>query len=68
MIEHYTKIQDVDVDEIVRYTKNDKKVVGDKIKFILIKKIGEAYIDMDVSYDDMKQSIIELLDIYETNN
>lgn len=59
---------DVDVDEIVRYTKNDKKVVGDKIKFILIKKIGEAYIDMDVSYDDMKQSIIELLDIYETNN
>ncbi len=57
--------RDINIDKIVEYTKNDKKVTGDKIKFILINNIGEAYIDMDVTTEDMKQSIIDLLDIYE---
>lgn len=59
---------DIDIDKIVLYTKNDKKVSGDKIKFVLIKDIGDAYIDMEVSDDDMKKSIAELLEIYERNN
>ncbi|MBO5426736.1 MAG: 3-dehydroquinate synthase [Lachnospiraceae bacterium] len=53
--------KDIDIDKIVSYTKNDKKVAGDKIKFILLNQIGEAYIDMDVSDEDMKLSIEELL-------
>lgn len=57
--------KDLDIDKVVSYTKNDKKVTGDKIKFILIKKIGDAYIDMDVTDEDMKQSIVELLKTYE---
>ncbi len=57
--------KNIDIDKVVEYTKNDKKVAGDKIKFILINKIGEAYIDMNVSEDDMKQSIIDLFDMYE---
>lgn len=49
--------KDIDIDEIVLFTKNDKKVTGNKIKFVLINKIGEAYIDMDVSDEDMKAAM-----------
>lgn len=65
---HVPKLpKDIDIDKIVSYTKNDKKVAGDKIKFILIKNIGEAYIDMNVTDNDMKESIIELIKTYEGN-
>lgn len=57
---------DIDVDKVISYTKNDKKVSGDKIKFVLINNIGEAYIDMDVSDDDMRKSIEELYKTYES--
>ncbi len=53
--------KDIDVDNVIAYTKNDKKVTGNRIKFILLNKIGEAYIDMEVSDKDMKLSIEELL-------
>ncbi|MBE5931897.1 MAG: 3-dehydroquinate synthase [Lachnospiraceae bacterium] len=59
---------DLDIDKVISYTKNDKKVVGDKIKFVLIKNIGEAYIDMGVSDEDMRESIIELFKTYEGSN
>lgn len=55
---------DVDIEQIIAFTKNDKKVTGDKIKFILIRRIGEAYIDMDVSDDDMRHAIEDLLLMY----
>ncbi len=57
--------QDIDIEKVISYTKNDKKVVGDKIKFVLIKNIGEAYIDMNVTDDDMRESMYELLKEYE---
>ena len=50
---------DIDVNEIVRYTKNDKKMVGDSIKFILLHSIGNAYIDMNVSESDMIAALNE---------
>ena len=50
---------DIDVNEIVRYTKNDKKMVGDSIKFILLHSIGNAYIDMNVSEADMIAALNE---------
>ncbi|MBR1815512.1 MAG: 3-dehydroquinate synthase [Lachnospiraceae bacterium] len=53
---------DIDIDTIIEYTKNDKKVVGDKIKFILLNNIGDAYIDMDVSSEDMKKAFEEYMD------
>ncbi len=59
--------KDIDIDKVVAYTKNDKKVSGDKIRFVLIKNIGEAYIDLDVSEEDMKKSMIELIETYEGN-
>ncbi len=57
--------KDLDIDKVISYTKNDKKVSGDKIKFVLINNIGEAYIDMDVADEDMRRSIEELYKTYE---
>lgn len=59
--------KNLDIDTVIKYTENDKKVVGDKVKFILLNKIGEAYIDMEVSKQDMRDSLEELLsmDNYE---
>lgn len=53
---------DLDIDKVIAYTKNDKKVVGNKIKFVLVNKIGEAFIDMEVSDDDMKKALTEMLE------
>lgn len=53
----------LDIDAVADYTKNDKKMAGDGIKFILIKEIGEAFINMEVSLEDMKASLKELLSI-----
>ena len=41
---------------VIEYTKNDKKMVGDKIKFILLHTIGDAYINTNVVPDDMKKA------------
>lgn len=51
----------LDIDKVIQYTRNDKKVVGDRIKFILLHDIGDAYIDMEVSDEDMKNALRELL-------
>ena len=54
-----------DFEEIISYTKNDKKAIGGKIKFILLETIGHAYIDMDVSDQDMLQALKELQGKYQ---
>ncbi len=46
----------VDADKVIEYTRNDKKMVGDRIKFILLHDIGDAYINMDITADDMKKA------------
>lgn len=53
--------KNLDIDKVIQYTKNDKKVVGDKIKFILLRDIGDAYIDMQVTDEDMRIALRELL-------
>lgn len=50
-------IKGLSIDDIVKTTKSDKKMVGDKIKFVLLKEIGEAYIDMSVTDDEMKEAL-----------
>lgn len=54
-------ISRLDNDAIVRITKNDKKSDGNMIKFILLKSIGEAYIDTTVT----EEEIIEALNIIQ---
>ena len=58
VFEAFDMNQDLDelsVDDIVKTTKSDKKMVGDKIKFVLLRSVGDAYIDMSVTDDEMKQ-------------
>lgn len=44
----------LDIKKVIKTTKNDKKMSAGKIKFILLKKIGEAYVDMSVTDEDME--------------
>ena len=59
-------IEDVDIDDIILTTKSDKKMDAGNIKFILLKKIGKAYIDTTVTDEEMKEAakflMIELED------
>lgn len=50
-------INELSADQIIKTTKSDKKMVGDKIKFVLLREIGEAYIDMSVTDEEMKEAL-----------
>lgn len=53
-------IEDIDPQEILRLTKNDKKMESGKIKFILLKKIGKAVIDKTVTDEELLAGIGEI--------
>ncbi len=59
-------IEDIDPAEVIRLTKSDKKADANKIRFILLKKIGKAVIDTTVTDDEMKAALDEI--IYIENN
>ena len=42
---------------VIAATKNDKKMDSGKIKFILLHRIGEAFIDRMVTDEQMEQSL-----------
>lgn len=46
--------------EIVAVSKNDKKMEQGKIKFILLEKVGKAYIDRTVTDIEMEQALIQI--------
>lgn len=54
-------IDNFSIEEIIENTKSDKKNTEGTLKFILLKKIGEAIIDTSVSVKDMEKALKELL-------
>lgn len=54
-------VEEIDPEEILALTKSDKKVEGSKIKFILLKKVGKAVIDLNVTDDDILNAVKEIL-------
>ena len=54
-------VEGIDPEEILALTKSDKKVEGSKIKFILLKKVGKAVIDLKVTEDDILNAVKEIL-------
>ena len=54
-------VEDIDSNEILQLTKNDKKMDSRGIKFILIKKIGKAVIDRTVTDDEIINAVKEIL-------
>lgn len=51
----------LDASDVVEISKNDKKMVSGKVKFILLQNVGNAYIDMTVSDDEMKEALQSVL-------
>lgn len=53
-------VEDIKPEEIVELTKSDKKMEDGKIKFILLKKIGKAFIDTTVTEEELLMGINEI--------
>lgn len=53
-------IDKLDVNEVLRLTKSDKKMDSGTLKFILLKKIGKAVIDTTVTDDEIIKALEEI--------
>lgn len=53
-------IDDIDPEEILKLTKSDKKMDGGQIKFVLLKKVGKAYVDRTVTDEEILQAVKEI--------
>lgn len=53
-------VEDIEPQEILRLTKSDKKMEGNTIKFVLLKKVGKAVIDRTVTDEDILNAIAEI--------
>lgn len=56
------KASGINKQSVLEAMKHDKKMSAGTLKFILIKKIGEAYIDKTLSFDDFEAAISYVLD------
>ncbi len=54
-------MDDADKTEIIKLTKSDKKKDGNSIRFILLKKIGKAVVDLSVTDEEMLAALDELI-------
>lgn len=55
---HFKRLSEkLNVEDVIAATKLDKKMEQGTIKFILLKRIGEAYIDRMVSDEDMRWAL-----------
>ena len=54
-------LEDIDPNEILALTKSDKKMEGGTIKFVLLKKVGKALIDLNVTDEDILGAVSEIL-------
>lgn len=53
-------VDDIDPQEIVKLTKSDKKMEAGKIKFVLLKKIGKAVINTEVTDEEILAAVNEI--------
>lgn len=51
------RIDGYDAVEILETTKSDKKMIGGKVKFTLLKQIGEAYSDLSLTDENLLDAI-----------
>lgn len=50
-------VEGIDSKEILRITKSDKKMDSGKVKFILLEKIGKAFIDHSVTDEEILEAV-----------
>lgn len=51
------RVSGYDAQEILATSKSDKKMIGGKVKFTLLKQIGEAYSDLSLTDEDLLEAI-----------
>ena len=52
-----TSVSGLNTEEVIAATKNDKKMEAGVIKFILLDRVGHAYIDRTVTKDEMERAL-----------
>lgn len=53
-------IDDISPEEILEAARSDKKMENGKIKFILLRQIGEAVVDSSVTFEEMEAALKEI--------
>lgn len=53
-------VDGIDPEEILRFTKSDKKMESGRIRFVLLKKIGKAVIDNTVTDEEILAAVNEI--------
>lgn len=53
-------VEELSAKKIIEVSKNDKKMENGKVKFILLRKAGEAYIDKTVSDEEMEKALYQI--------
>ena len=53
-------VDDLEPERILALTKSDKKMENDRIRFILLEKIGKAVVDISVTDDQILEAIGEI--------
>ena len=54
-------IENIDPEQILMLTKSDKKMENGTLKFVLLKKVGKAVIDLTVTDEDIINAVNEIL-------
>ncbi len=54
-------VSGIDPEQILEATKNDKKMDGGQIRFILLRAIGDAYIDCTVTADEIRRGLAAVI-------
>ena len=54
-------VDGISVEDVIKVSKNDKKMDAGKIKFILLDRIGNAYIDKTVIDDEMRAALSKVI-------
>lgn len=54
-------VSGIEIDDVICVSKSDKKMEANRIKFILLKNVGNAYIDMTVTDEEMKHALTGII-------
>ena len=55
------QVEGISEEEVLEAVKHDKKMDAGKIRFILLKKIGDACIDTEVTQEEMRAGLACIL-------
>jgi 3-dehydroquinate synthase len=54
-------VEGLDPQAVLEYTKSDKKATGKAVNYVLLKKVGKAFVDSSVTDDEALRAVKELI-------